>query len=143
MIHHTTAHNHLFLSARREQIDPIHSPCTLLTASECNTVLSSREQVQRSSIGAAKCICSPRASASFPVQGATTYRRSLVHTRAAKRHTACSTCLYRYCSDKQVHLSKRWQIPDSNAETERATIGRLAQFAPRTEQTQHRRSLLD
>ena len=37
VIHDTTAHNHLFLSARREQIDPVHSPCTLLTASKCKT----------------------------------------------------------------------------------------------------------
>ena len=78
-------------------------------------------------------LCSPRASASSPGE---------------RQHTAASCeeahrVLTHQSSGELSVSAKRWQVLDSNAETGRATICRLAQSAPITEQTLHRCSLSD
>ena len=76
LIHCTTAprNANLFLSAHREQIDPILTYCTLLIASECNPVL-----------------CSPRASADAPAseqQSVFAHRERVQSFPRKQQHTA-------------------------------------------------------
>ena len=107
VIHCTTApRNALFLSAHREQIDPILNPCTLLIASECNPVLCSPRASAALQHRSSKVYLLTASKCKLPSLGRrprrpTTYRRSLVYTRAAKRHTACSTCRFRQASQSQ------------------------------------------
>ena len=115
-MHNHCAHQtqNLFLSAHREQIDPIHSPCTLLTASKCKTVLCSS---RASTDAPAKehhntVLCSPRASASSIL--------------GSNQHTAASCeeahrVLTHQSSGELSVSAKRWQSHDSNAEAVRTT----------------------
>ena len=112
-INHCAPTQNLFLSAHREQIDPIHSPCTLLTASKCKTCTL---------LTASRYTLLQRSTTTLYFA----HREQVQALLGSSQHTAASCeeahrVLTHQSSGELSVSAKRWQSHDSNAEPVRTT----------------------